>query len=57
MDITLTCQDCGQEFVWTEPEQNYYRQNNLPEPKYCLICRGKYDASKRDRARFQKKDK
>lgn len=53
-DKTMVCQDCGQEFVWTAGEQEFYAGKNLPKPKYCLICRGKYEAQQKDRARFGK---
>ncbi len=39
-DKIIQCQDCHQEFVWTVGEQEFYEEKGLPEPKYCLICRG-----------------
>ena len=53
-DKTILCADCGQEFAFTAGEQEFYASKNLPEPKYCLICRGKYEAQKRDLERFKK---
>ncbi|MGN6672870.1 MAG: zinc-ribbon domain containing protein, partial [Thermomicrobiales bacterium] len=33
-DKTLTCRDCGQEFVWTAGEQEYYAQKGFAnEPR------------------------
>lgn len=54
-DITLTCEDCGQEFAWTAGEQEFYESKGLDEPKYCMICRGVRAARERDLARFGKK--
>lgn len=48
MDITLICQDCGNEFIWTEDDQQFYRSKNLDQPQYCLICRAKHRAMERD---------
>ena len=39
-DKTLTCRDCGQEFVWTAGEQEYYAQKGFAnEPRRCPDCR------------------
>ena len=39
-DITLTCKDCGKEFVWTVGEQKYYKAHGLEnQPKRCADCR------------------
>lgn len=43
-DIPISCQDCAQEFVFTEGEQRFYQEKSLEVPRYCLICRGKYKA-------------
>lgn len=51
-DITITCQDCGQDFAWTAGEQEFYQKKDLDQPKYCLICRGKYKAMKKDAQSF-----
>jgi CxxC-x17-CxxC domain-containing protein len=31
-DKTLTCRDCGQEFVWTAGEQEFYASRGLQNP-------------------------
>lgn len=46
-DKTLVCQDCGQEFVFTESEQNFYQERGFQEPKRCKPCRDKRKAQKR----------
>ena len=39
-DKTLTCRDCGQEFVWTAGEQEFYQSRGLTnEPGRCPDCR------------------
>ena len=46
-DKTLVCQDCGNEFVFTEGEQEFYNEKGFQEPKRCTDCR---------RARKQQRD-
>jgi CxxC-x17-CxxC domain-containing protein len=38
-DKNLTCADCGQEFVFTASEQDFYAQRNFTEPRRCSSCR------------------
>jgi CxxC-x17-CxxC domain-containing protein len=39
-DKTLTCRDCGQEFIWTAGEQESYAQKGFAnEPRRCPDCR------------------
>lgn len=41
-DKTLVCKECGQEFVFTAGEQEYYAEKGLTnEPKRCKDCRDK----------------
>ena len=53
-DVVIDCEDCGQEFVWTTGEQEFYEEKGLDKPRYCLICRGKYQARMRDPGREAK---
>lgn len=46
-DKTIICGECGQEFVFTAGEQEFYTNKGLEEPKYCMICRGKKAAEER----------
>ncbi len=40
-DITLTCRDCSQPFVFTSGEQEFYQQRGLQnQPGRCPSCRG-----------------
>ncbi|MGI5880079.1 MAG: zinc-ribbon domain containing protein [Syntrophomonadaceae bacterium] len=39
-DKTLVCQDCGQEFIFTVGEQEFYNEKGFEnEPKRCRDCR------------------
>ncbi len=39
-DQTLTCRDCGKEFVWTASEQEFYQQKGFQNaPVRCPDCR------------------
>ena len=45
-DKTLTCRDCGQEFVWTAGEQEFYQSRGLQNaPSRCPSCRAARRAS------------
>ena len=46
-DKTLVCQDCGNEFVFTAGEQEFYKEKGLDnEPKRCKECRNKRKAAR-----------
>jgi len=39
-DKTITCRDCGQPFVWTAGEQEFYHSRGFEhEPVRCRDCR------------------
>lgn len=39
-DITLTCTDCGKEFIFTAGEQAFYAEKGFTnQPKRCAPCR------------------
>lgn len=41
-DKTLICQECGQEFIWTAGEQEFFAQKGFTnEPRRCKDCRDK----------------
>lgn len=47
-DKTITCVQCGQDFIFSENEQKFYREKGLTnEPKKCPDCRA---AAKRQRS-------
>jgi len=44
-DKTLTCVDCGQEFVHSAQDQTFYAERGFAnEPRRCRDCRGKRKA-------------
>ena len=46
-DKTLTCADCGQEFVFSKNEQAFYAERGFTnEPKRCKNCRDKRKMSR-----------
>ncbi|WP_346887628.1 zinc-ribbon domain-containing protein [Clostridium sp. UBA1056] len=48
-DRTLTCKDCGNEFIFTEGEQAFYAEKGFEnDPVRCADCR---KARKADRNR------
>lgn len=38
-DRTLTCRDCGNEFVFTAGEQDFYVSRGFSDPQRCPSCR------------------
>jgi CxxC-x17-CxxC domain-containing protein len=38
-DLEITCSECNSPFMFTEREQEYYRERNLTHPKRCKPCR------------------
>lgn len=47
-DKTLTCKECGQEFVFTAGEQEFYAEKGFEnEPQRCKACRDKRKAANR----------
>ncbi|MDO5569570.1 MAG: zinc-ribbon domain containing protein [bacterium] len=48
-DKTVVCCNCGEEFVFTAGEQEFYTTKGLSEPKRCKKCREAYKASKNNR--------
>ena len=47
-DKNLTCADCGQEFVFTSSEQDFYAQRGFTEPRRCPSCRASRKAARGD---------
>ena len=45
-DKNLTCADCGQEFVFTGSEQDFYAQRGFTEPRRCPSCRASRKAAR-----------
>src|SRR5262245_30253355 len=38
-DKNLTCSDCGEQFVFTESEQQFFADRGFTEPRRCPSCR------------------
>jgi CxxC-x17-CxxC domain-containing protein len=38
-DLLITCSDCGQEFVFTAGEQQFYQERGYSAPRRCKPCR------------------
>jgi len=47
-DKVLTCADCGQEFVFSAREQEFYASRQFSEPRRCGSCRASRKASRGD---------
>lgn len=45
-DKILVCADCGQQFVFTANEQDFYAQRGFSEPKRCGPCRAARKAAR-----------
>jgi CxxC-x17-CxxC domain-containing protein len=45
-DKILVCADCGQQFVFTANEQDFYAQRGFSEPKRCGPCRSARKAAR-----------
>ena len=45
-DKILVCADCGQQFVFTANEQDFYAQRGFSEPKRCSSCRAARKSSR-----------
>lgn len=54
-DRNLICQDCNKEFVFTEGEQDFYKQRGFDnDPKRCPDCR---KSRKQKRSTFRENNK
>ena len=38
-DIEITCVDCQSKFMFTESEQEFYKEKGFTNPKRCKNCR------------------
>ena len=52
-DKTLVCRDCGEEFVFTAGEQEFYADHGFQnEPQRCKACRDKRKNASRPQREF-----
>ena len=50
-DKTLTCKECGKEFVFTAGEQEFYAEKGfMNEPQRCKACRDARKAANANKA-------
>lgn len=55
MDKNLVCKDCGKDFIFTEGEQNFYKEKGFEnEPQRCPDCRRARKAQRRDNRSFSR---
>jgi len=40
-DKTLTCAECGEDFIFSDDEQQFFNERGFQEPKRCKPCREK----------------
>jgi hypothetical protein len=50
-DKVLVCKQCGQEFAWTEDEQDFFFKKGLKPPARCMFCRAALKKAKKDKFR------
>jgi uncharacterized Zn finger protein len=48
-DKHLSCADCGQDFVWSGEEQEFFKEKGYEPPKRCKACRQAKKAQRGDR--------
>lgn len=52
-DITLKCKDCGNDFVFTAGEQEFYAEKGFQnQPQRCKECRDKRKSSGRQQREY-----
>lgn len=49
-DKTITCRDCGQQFVFSANEQSFFAERGFSDPVRCLPCRRALKARKAEAA-------
>ena len=45
-DRTMTCADCGQEFMFSASEQQFYADRGFSDPRRCPTCRAQRKAAR-----------
>lgn len=46
-DLTITCKQCGEDFIFSEDEQTFYKTRGFSTPQRCKNCRSKQRQSTR----------
>lgn len=47
-DKTMTCVDCGLDFMFSASEQEFYAERGFSEPRRCRSCRASRKAARGD---------
>jgi hypothetical protein len=50
-DKNVTCKDCGQDFVFTAGEQEFFQTKGFSEPVRCKECRSKRNSDRNNKSR------
>ena len=53
-NIKLTCQDCGEEFIFSERDQQFYKEKGFETPKRCRYCRQKKKERRENYGNYKK---
>jgi DNA repair exonuclease SbcCD ATPase subunit len=48
VDVTLTCQQCGKDFIFPISEQEFFKERGFTQPHHCKACR----ANRRNQVNF-----
>lgn len=52
-DIEIVCKDCGEKFMFTVREQEFYKEKGFEnQPVRCKACRDKRKAARNENRRF-----
>lgn len=54
-DIKITCKDCGEKFIFTVREQEFYEEKGLEHnPVRCKTCRDKKKSERSKNSNYRK---
>ena len=56
-DIEITCKDCGNKFLFTVKEQEFYKEKGFnSKPVRCNVCRKRKKEERNENKRFIEKN-
>ena len=57
-DIEITCKDCGEKFLFTVRDQEFYAEKGFTnQPVRCKACRDKKKSERNNNRRFDSNDR
>ncbi len=57
-DIEVTCKDCGEKFLFTVRDQEFYAEKGFTnQPVRCKACRDKKKSERNNNRRFDSNDR